>query len=305
MTVNVSAERNRLYYCSADSKTDQSENEDSFKKASVKNGTLFVGDMQGTMQDTVFEKKMSAQKEAMRTLMKQFASDQQYTDALDELHNMKSDYEAEEQEYMQKIDDITKLQEDLAAEYGVEEGSEEAENLEILRKAIKSPASLTDEEFEKLSSMDSITEYQQRVLDLDAAKNVYETKLDDLTKSEHSINQCVDAMKLANCKNDGMVQAQKDADNIREAAIKEIIGMLWDDAKAHIDGELEEAKEKAIEEEKEEEQDTTAQTAEESAAEISDNVGEFDKLRKTLINNVKASLMTEDEIKGLVVDQTV
>ena len=99
-----------------------------------------------------------------------------------------------------------------------------------------------------------LTEYQQRSLEMleyeiPYANTVYENKQEIMVE-----NQIISAITVERLKNHTMTDAEKQAEAVMDAASEEIISMLVDEAKEHIDEESEKAKETAKEkaEEKEE-----------------------------------------------------
>ena len=113
------------------------------------------------------------------------------------------------------------------------------------------------------------------------------------------------------------MKAQETADEILEAASKEIIGMLTEEAKDHVDQELEEKKEAAEEKaEKEEEEKEKIEKAkeekeqkEEFVEEVADT-GEFiveaDNVLKDVQRDIKKVMdemkLLEEDLKGAAVD---
>lgn len=140
------------------------------------------------------------------------------------------------------------------------------EDQELLRKKALSEDSstgvrLTDEEKERVAQLeareDRLTEYQERCLAIDKFQRTYETRNQQIDDELVGCYATIRSTRLERLKYHGMVDAQKQADEVMEAAGKEILGMMIDEAKEHVDEELEkpreEAKEKAEEKAEEEE----------------------------------------------------
>ncbi|MBD5504732.1 MAG: hypothetical protein HDR09_13635 [Lachnospiraceae bacterium] len=144
------------------------------------------------------------------------------------------------------------------------------EDQELLRKKALSedPATgvqLTDEEKEKVAQLEArenrLTEYQERCLAIDKFQRTYETRNQQIDEELTGCYATIRATRLERLKYHGMVDAQKQADEVMEAAGKEILGMMIEEAKEHVDEELEEPREEAKEkaEEKAEEEEKIAE----------------------------------------------
>ena len=152
----------------------------------------------------------------------------------------------------------------LRQQYSVEMDSQEQKDLELLEKEGDSyiypdKIQLTEEEQERLEQLhkEPRTEYQERCLKIDSYLEMFKRKNNNVDSLIEAYNGSIRATRQERLKFHGMVDAQKKADEVMEAASKDIIGMLIDEGKEHVDEELEkkieEAKEKAEEKEKEEE----------------------------------------------------
>ena len=132
-------------------------------------------------------------------------------------------------------------------------------------------------------------------------------------------NRIISATELERLKNHPMIDAQKQADAVMEEASKEIMGMLIDEAKDHIDEEAEREKEETLaEKEKEEELQERIDAVkdkkenEELTEDILDGVAEAASTAadvntaqqevKDMMNIMK---LIEDDIKGAVVDKAL
>lgn len=125
----------------------------------------------------------------------------------------------------------------------------------------------TEEEQARLKEMEGIllTEYQKRCMEIDTYQQFYEKKNDLIDDKIEAYNGSVRAIRQERLKFHEMVNAQKKADAVMEAASKEAVGMLMEEAKDHVDEELEEKREEAEEkvEEKAEEEEKIEERNEE------------------------------------------
>ena len=212
-------------------------------------------------ENSIESRKQLARKQVMKIVGDAFAHekgmDQSLKDIDDNMHRLNKDLA----ERKQKVSENNEKLAELRAEYGIEEGSQE--DLELKKAAMKanSKDGMSSEEYDKLS------EFQQRALYY-VADNQTQTMEIDRDKSLLAANvQSRTDLELARLKDHSMINAQKEAEAIMDAATEDAISMLTQEAVDHIDEEAEEAKEaaeKKAEEEKEEKK-ADAKKAEEQA----------------------------------------
>ena len=107
----------------------------------------------------------------------------------------------------------------------------------------------TEEEKARLKEMEGIplTEYQKRCLEIDSFQQIYEKKNDLIEDQISAYNGAIRATRLERLKFHEMQKAQKKAEDVMAAASREVLGMLTEEAKDHVDEEMEEKKEEAEE----------------------------------------------------------
>ena len=131
-------------------------------------------------------------------------------------------------------------------------------------------------------------------------------------------NAIIRGTKLERLKHAPMVKAQKEADAIQDAASKEIIGMIMEEAKDSIDEETKENQEKAekleeIQEEKEafiekqkEKREETEELLENIPMEELVHMGQLkDEIKQEIKNIVSEMKLVAEDIKGALVDESV
>lgn len=214
----------------------------------------------------------------------------------------------------------------LREQYDVDPDSQEEKDLQYLvyaeRARAKSPDGKLDEKVqEKVDQIKgNMTEYQERALPLLLEKDVH---TDSLNKAKTDIrveNMTVRDMSVERLKTDPMGEAWDNADAVMEAAGKEVMGMVVNDAMDHIDEELEEKREEAekAEEEKEklEERIDSAKEKKEEQEELTEEILEaVGKMSikdldmsdpESEINKLMSKLkLIEYDVKGAVVDEEV
>ena len=234
--------------------------------------TIFAGDLGLNMQnDIVTQRKQRAQRKALKMITDAWnrdrKTDQTIVDYQDKIRQLNAELE-ENQDIVLRGEEH---KEELRQLYGVEEDSQEQKDLKLLEKEAESKkhyansdqVKLTDEEKERLAEIHAqgLTEYQERCMNIDEEQEEFEDRIDKLKTKIQVYSNAVTSTKLERLKYHDMVDAQKKAEDLLEAASKEAVGLLWDEAKDHVDEEFEEmveeakkkAEEKAEKEEKIEE----------------------------------------------------
>lgn len=198
-----------------------------------------------------------AQKEALR---------QQYGVAVDsqEQKDLELLERAEDAKRANEYGMLTEDEWKRVKELKTRELSEEDKELLQKKELSEDPASgvqLTDEEKERAAQLeakgDRLTEYQERCLAIHKFQGTYGLRNEKIDAELRGCYATIRATKLERLKYHGMVDAQKQADEVLDAAGKEILGMMIEEAKDHVDEELEEPREEAKEkaEEKAEEEE--------------------------------------------------
>lgn len=255
---------------------------------------IFAGNLNPAI-DPIAQKRQDARQQAMKIVGDAWASDQKVDDDLalrrENIRNLQSEIGKANDE-LKKIED-QRVQ--LRDHYGVTEDSKEEQDLKLLAKEMdaKKPGSgvsLTKEEREQIAEASAQIRMESAI---------------------------ITGTKLEMLKHQGMTKAQKAADDVMEAASDQIVGMLMEEAKDHIDEEMEEQKELAEEraEKKEELEERTQKNDEEDAREkaLRDQIGDSTKLMtesEDVMDDVQRELkkivdkmkLLEEDIKGAAVD---
>lgn len=285
--------------------------------------SIFAGGLNKAI-DPILQKKQQAQKQAMKIIGDTWAGDQKIDDDIDARKaRIKKNWE-NIGKAKDELNRISKEREELREKYQVEEGSQEEQDLKLLEKEIdsKKPDSgvhLTKEEREQIEEIkkNGLTEYQTRSLEMKKGGESYETEIDEAEKVIKAENAAIASIRLERLKKDPMVGAQRNAKEIIDAARDEILGMLIDEGKDHIDEEMEEKKEAAekAEEKKEEQEEKIEKKDEKKAQEeqfreqIKDStelMTKSDELMDDVQRKVKKIMdemkLLEEELKGAAVD---
>lgn len=302
--------------------------------------TFFAGAINGKV-DPITLKKQMAQKKALKVVGDAFAADRKIDAEVADREARIKQMRAENLEAKNALKELESQKKELNKEYGLGEEGLSKEDLDILGKASETPEDLSDNEKARYQEMkeQGLTEYYSRCEDIDKLAEPYQQTIDDnskMIKGYESANKAVHKARLDLRKGNPMIRAQEEAEGIMEAARKEIVGMLVDEGKDHIDEELQEKVEQAKEEkEKKEEEEEKLEAVREDKAQIQDQVeaarekahenekraeelmeslpteellkmssgtSDFQQELKDIMNKMK--LVTED-LKGAAVDTTL
>ena len=239
--------------------------------------TFFAGALNGKV-DPITLKKQMAQKRALKVVGDAFAADRKIDMEVADREAKIKDMRAEILEAKNALKELEAQKAEIGKEYGLGEEGLSEEDWDILNKGIKMPTIMTDEEKARYQEMkeQGLNEYYDRCKDFDDLAKPYQELIIDNTKlirSYESSNKAVHDARLDLRKGNPMIKAQEEAEAIMDAARKEIIGMLVDEGKDHIDEEMQEKVEQAKEEkEKKEEEEEKLEAIREDKAQIEDQV---------------------------------
>ena len=309
------------------------ENNNNAKDSAVKttssgNGLTINGSQLNLGEDLVEEKRKKARSMAMELMLDAYNHDKEIDDTIAESSAHAKSLLAENQESRSMIKDIRKEKENTNEIYGVSEGSEAAEDLEILRKGRDSmgnpQAVLTEDEYARYKELyaNGLSDYHSRMLQLDADEKVYVDKIRDnkiAAARDYAFNR---NMGIERLKTHEMYDAKKQGEQIIDAASKEIISNVVQDAVDNIDEDMDNKKEEALEKKQEkQEMEKRIEKAkgeahkddgdDELMYELNDMLDEVSKIGADSASQVPEKSMglmvaqlqlTAQDVKGLVVD---
>ena len=192
------------------------------------------------------QRKALAQKQAMHIVSEAFKGERGLDKTIDSLNE---DAEKLRKSINEKVNENSDIAERLSAlqeEYGIDPDGEEQKKLEALSaKLLYSDEGLSAQERNRL------TEYQQRALDITAKSKLNDQELGLEKEMMKATLDGVRSIKKERLKSDPIGEAEKQADELMDAANKEALHGLLQDGKEHLDEIQEEEKEKAAEKAKE------------------------------------------------------
>lgn len=233
---------------------------DGHKSSKVKrSNTIFAGDLPMN-KDAIMLRKQQAQKKAMKMIQDAWSGDRKTDQGMAEVRERAQQQREEAVMNHEKAAECEARKEKLREGYGVEPDSQEQKDLELLERAkFPSEGGFTEEEQQRLEELEGqpLTEYQQRCLEIHREEAIFKNRAESAEMGAQAYAQSVSNMKIERLKFHKMTDAQNNAEKLLEETGKEIVGMLWDEAKDHIDEtyeeKREEEKEKAEEKEEQEE----------------------------------------------------
>ncbi len=229
------------------------------KKESAKN--IFAGDL-NLVEDPIAKKRKEAQQKALKIVQEAWGRDRDVEDSIQERRDSYNKMEKLREEAQSVVKDLEGNKAALREEYSIDMDSQEQKDLELLERDQNRRSGLeenfTEEEEKRLGELmtEPRTEYQERALEINKQEIKFKKDIQSAENGMRTELANIRSIELEKLKSDPMVDAQKSAEKILEAASKEIAGMLKDEAVDHIDEELEKKEEEAKEEaEKKEEKE--------------------------------------------------
>lgn len=223
------------------------------RNAGKKNGnTIFAGDL-NMEQDSILAKKQKAQREALKMLKDVFKEDLRSDEEQKARELHVEDMKQENEELKSQLKDIEEMRRNLAEQYRETPDSAEQQKMESI---------------------------------LDDAEKELESRMAD---NERDITIEVDTIRntdMARLKKHPMKDAAKDAEEHLEAARKDMIGALYNEAKEHMDEKTEEAKEL--------ERELLIQKGQENAQER--------KIEQTARKTARSQVSLQNQIDGDILD---
>ncbi len=255
-------------------------------KEQEKRKTLFAGELNqnNTLQDRIAQRREQARREAMKAVGDAFAGRQKVDEITDESRAHLEELKADQERLKEEAAGVSGRQERLETAFAAGEIGQE--------EYLAQKASLSEEE------------------------TVYRDKMAENQGKIMGENASIRGTKRELLKDKSMVKAWNQADSIMEAAGDEIMGLVVEEAKDHLDEEAEERREQAqeIKEEREEQEEILEKRQErkDRLEELAESVPveemvSMDRLQDEVEQEVqeilnKLKLLPED-IKGTSVDQ--
>ena len=291
--------------------------------------TVFAGDLMLGQGNQIEQKKQTARRQAMKLITDAWGRDELASQSIKDMEQQKADYVEQMQEAKEHEKTFEKSKKELQEQYGVAD-SREQKALELLEKFQNykngsHDESFTKEDVDRLKELQNLprTEYQEKALRLNQIAGSMKVTASNANDKLIELTDTIAKAKTDQAKSQDMLKAGSAADDILEASNKEIMGLLIQDGKEHIDKEQEEAQKKAEEQkEKRDEQQERIDEAKQERKEQeelikgqaeADSAEQDLSLQRKTTNNVEAAqqnirnilkdnnLLAED-LKGIKID---
>lgn len=264
--------------------------------------SFFAGDS-NLKQDSIEARKTSAQKNAMKAIIDQHKRELKTDGVVSDLNEKKEALKKDAELATGEIKRLKDLKQDLKKTFDITDDSTEQKDLDLLEKSIFEPEKLTKEESDQLSKLGPLTDYQKEALQYDAMQKIWQQRLENAGNGISNANRSIIGISLAKLKTHPMVDAQKEAAKILEAASKEVIGIVLQQGKENVEEKTDEAKETAEKQkEAQEKQDAGEKKPTEEPAiseEQADQLLMVDDIKRYAVEQN----LTDEEIKGIVIDE--
>lgn len=286
-----------------------------------KSRTVYAGNFlkEFPMREKLQQKKAEAQQRAMKIVGAVWDADKVIDDEIRQREEHIRELYEDNKDAMESLNEFRQMEDDLREGYGVAADSQEQLDLELLKRS--GPGyKPTEEEKERLAAIreDGMTEYQRRALEIDKVASYYRKVIAVNNGAAYDESKVIRNIRAERNKYHTMLDAQDQAEDVMAAARDEIIGMVEEEAKEHLDEEQENREEQAEAiEEKREEQEEILEKREEREEELEEliedmPVQEMTDLSQT-IDEVKQQIqkvlnevnLLDEDIKGAQVDLNV
>lgn len=319
MSISIRTTYNNAGY---DSSSNVSSDSKSRRSIYAKDLTLSYND-----NNYIDNKRKNARNQAMKLINDAWNRDDGLVKNIQDLNDNKANQVAKKQELLAQMKRIDDTKEALRKEYGVSKDSDDQKDLELLEKYQnnKTGASyddFTDEEIARLKELQNqpLTEYQKKILELNGVKDGLDIETQRIDEKLMGMTISILMAKTDQAASQDMINSQYAADQVLEAAEKDIMLKLINDGKETVDDKKAEEKADKAEEKKEESQTDDAKTktekdneniikGESEAEQIEQNykiksqsVDNVAEVQKQIQQIMKDNNLINEDIKGIDID---
>lgn len=247
-------------------------------------------------------KRGLARKQARKLVSDAWGRDQKVSNSIADIINEKQSKVSELWDLKRRMNDVDTLKDKYMQEYEIDPESEEQKDLELLEKYQNNKYGMFSDEFsedeiERLKELQDkpLTEYQQKALSVNYLKDQMSVEYDRLEKKIVGLSESITDAKIEQEKSQDMLNAQDAAETILDAASQEILGMMYEEGKEHLEDEAKEQEERAEKAAKEkEEQEERIEKQKENRAEQEEILHRAEDAHR-LEMDVKAEKMTDSQ----------
>ena len=271
------------------------------------------GNQEMDVRDKVAMKKALYMKEGMHIVTTANKAEKGIDKHVEDIRDRVRRLQADSDEANVQLQEINQRMAQVKDEFQIEDDSQEEKDLALLKKNYDitnhgSTQLLTDEEKKQLAEMGEMTEYQKLSMELYAQADFWKTKISDNQDLMAGMGRAVRNIQTDRLRSHALIDAQKAKDEIMEAASKEAIGILKDDAMDKMEEKAEEIEEAAEnQKEKEEEKEERIEAAKEDRAEAEAAVEEtrehITEMTENMLEGEKLVQEVDEDIKKILSEQ--
>ncbi|MCI9083740.1 MAG: hypothetical protein HFI70_16045 [Lachnospiraceae bacterium] len=294
---------------------------------SVFAGTLMVPSQTDSL---VEQKRQSAKNQAKKLVNEAWGKDQKLLQKIDEKWGLWEDKMSQIKKSEGIISDIEEAKARLKEQYEIDPESQEQKDLDLLEKYQDWRNGVNELEFSKeersrLKELQDLpmTEYQMESLKINDDSGKEKANIQKLQWEAGIVKGSISDDKLKQAISQDMLKAQETADQIEDAAGKEVMNLLIQEIKDKMDQETEEEKEKAeeIQEKKEEQQeqidkikenkkeqeelvegDLKADQLQQEFSLKQKNYSNMESTQNTIRRMMKDNNLVDEDLKGIEID---
>jgi hypothetical protein len=296
---NMQSENQKLSFQDTEKNATKNKATEHSNNKKSQSNTIYVGNI-NLNQDTIAIKKLHSQKQAMKEILEQFNNDQILDKGIETRRDHQEVLTADMELAAKEISNIKKLKQEVQETYGVTDDSEEQKNLELLERSMFESKELTEEELKQLENMGPLTEYQKTALHYDAMDEIWQQRVDKAQSGIMNESRTISSINVARLKTHLMIDAQKEAAEIIEAASREVVGIMLQETKENFDVE----QDQKIEDAKKLKEATDKKEENNEANPLQNEISQ-EQLLKDLKSIAEKQKMLEEDITGIVVDEQI
>lgn len=285
------------------------EGTDSFDQ---KSRTIYAGNFlkEFPLRERIQQRRAEVQQRAMKIVQDAWDGDRQLDKEIKMREEESRELREDNKEQLENLKDVSRRMEELRESFGIDRDSEEQRELERMIQECRScSVSLSEKE---------PTEYQRRALLLENEGAEYRSRIAANNGQILMNSEETKAIRRERLKSHTMVDAQAQAEDVMESLTDQVVGMVAEEAKEHLDEEQEKREEQAekieekreeleeIQEKRDEREEELEEIIEDMPVEDMTNLQQtMDEVKRQVQKVLAEANMAVEDVKGAKVDAAV
>ncbi len=285
------------------------EGTDSFDQ---KSRTIYAGNFlkEFPLRERIQQRRAEVQQRAMKIVQDAWDGDRQLDKEIKMREEESRELREDNKEQLENLKDVSRRMEELRESFGIDRDSEEQRELErMIQERRSGNVSLSEKE---------PTEYQRRALLLEKEGAEYRSRIAANNGQILMNSEETKAIRRERLKSHTMVDAQVQAEDVMESLTDQVVGMVAEEAKEHLDEEQEKREEQAEKiEEKREELEEVQEKRDEREEELEEIIEDMpvedmtnlqqtmDEVKRQVQKVLAEANMAVEDVKGAKVDTAV